>query len=252
MRKLAIPLAVLAILALWLTKPWTAFQAPPPGTPELGKGRAFESERTAIPLPPPEEEPARPALPNPGSWVSPPAYPVTSPSGLCWLPLQPSPPGPGEGVPPGLVLVAGNRYGIGIERAAAIELIEETGMRALASEFPRHKIVLEPFWHGATEVTNEQYAAFVTSTGAEPPLLWGQAAIDAAALAYAETVGQAKRRARQQACPSPSSRSSSRRTGGRTTGGPRRGRSPSTCSTTRWSTCPTSRPSPTRAGPACA
>jgi len=102
-----------------------------------------------------------------------------------------------------MVLVAGDRYGIGIEKKAAVKLIEATQQRALASEYPRHTVRLDDFFYMPTEVTNEQFAAFVRATDSEPPLLWGQAVIDAATLAYAEKVGKAKKEARDAGLPAP-------------------------------------------------
>ena len=64
----------------------------------------------------------------------------------------------------GMVLVAGDRYGIGIEKKAAVKLIEATQQRALASEYPRHTVRLDDFFYMPTEVTNEQFAAFVRAT----------------------------------------------------------------------------------------
>ncbi len=112
-------------------------------------------------------------------------------------------PAPAQEGPPGMVLVAGDRYGIGIDKKDAVKLIEETQQRALASEYPRHTVLLEDFYYMPTEVTNEQFAAFVSATGTEPPLIWGQEAIDAATLAFAEKVGKAKKDARDAGEPAP-------------------------------------------------
>lgn len=85
--------------------------------------------------------------------------------------------------PPGLVFVPGGRTRIGIEVSALkrqLEIDPESERYAglLSAETPAHEVVVESFFLMATEVTNEQYAAFVAATGARPPHTWGSAAIE--------------------------------------------------------------------------
>ena len=132
---------------------------------------------------------------------------ISTPKALC-LPLAAlgtlaTAPAVAQEGPPGLVFIQGERFDIGIEKKEAIKLIEDTQQRALASEYPQHSVRLDDFWYMPTEVTNEQFAAFVSATDSEPPLLWGQEAIDAATLAYAEMVGKAKKDARDAGEPMP-------------------------------------------------
>jgi formylglycine-generating enzyme required for sulfatase activity len=86
----------------------------------------------------------------------------------------------GEG-PPGLVLVPGGRTKIGTEESEVERLIAEPEARAyagaLSAETPRHEADVAGFWLMTTEVTNEQYAAYVRATGARPPEHWGEARI---------------------------------------------------------------------------
>lgn len=85
--------------------------------------------------------------------------------------------------PPGLVFVPGGRTRIGIEVAALKRQLEtdpesERYAALLAAETPQHEVVVDGFFLMTTEVTNEQYAAFVAATGAQPPHTWGNAAIE--------------------------------------------------------------------------
>ena len=83
--------------------------------------------------------------------------------------------------PPGLVLVPGGRTKIGTEESEVERLVAEPELRAyagaLSAETPRHEIDVASFWLMTTEVTNEQYAAYVRATGARPPEHWGEARI---------------------------------------------------------------------------
>ena len=43
---------------------------------------------------------------------------------------------------------------------------------AYDNERPRHSVELDPFWIDRTPVTNRAFAAYVSETGAEPPMYW--------------------------------------------------------------------------------
>jgi len=98
--------------------------------------------------------------------------------------------------PPGLVRIAGGQITIGADTDEIRALIGSTGLRVLASETPQHTVALEDFALMPTEVTNEQYLAFVEATGAKPPQSWAEAALSAAGLAHATEAGKVKKEAR--------------------------------------------------------
>lgn len=100
---------------------------------------------------------------------------------LALAPQTPRAPQP----PPGLVLVPGGRTKIGIEVTALKKQLEtdpdsERYASTLSAETPQHEVAVDSFFLMATEVTNEQYAAFVSASGAQPPWTWGTAAIEGA------------------------------------------------------------------------
>jgi formylglycine-generating enzyme required for sulfatase activity len=86
----------------------------------------------------------------------------------------------GDG-PPGLVLVPGGRTKIGTEESEVEHMISDPDVRpyagALSAETPRREVDVPSFWLMTTEVTNEQYAAYVRATGSRPPEPWGEARI---------------------------------------------------------------------------
>jgi formylglycine-generating enzyme required for sulfatase activity len=101
--------------------------------------------------------------------------------------------------PPGLVRIAGGRVTVGSPVAEIERRIAADAERArwYAGETPRHTASVEDFFLMVTEVTHEQYAAYVRATGAKPPLVWGEAALDAARNAHLDL--QAERNARAKA-----------------------------------------------------
>lgn len=99
--------------------------------------------------------------------------------------------------PPGMVFVEGGRTKIGLDEDAAKELILETGTRAIWNETPEHEVRVDDFFLMLTEVTNEQFAEFVTAANAKPPELWGKKAIDAASMEYLEKQGLERQKARE-------------------------------------------------------
>lgn len=88
-------------------------------------------------------------------------------------------------VPPGMVLVPGGETAIGTPPDELNELLEQhpalqRNASALLAEIPRHAVHVEDFYLMTTEVTNEQYLAYVEATGARPPHHWSQEALDQA------------------------------------------------------------------------
>src|SRR5687767_5120696 len=73
--------------------------------------------------------------------------------------------------PPGLVHVPGGKTTIGIEvreleRLLAADRNSQNYAGALSAETPQHEVVVPAFDLMVTEVTNEQYAAYVAARGA--------------------------------------------------------------------------------------
>ncbi len=95
--------------------------------------------------------------------------------------------------PPGLISLRGGRTTVGssvkeIEKLVEDESEARTLVRALDGTTPQHTQDLAPFHLGMTEVTNEQYAAFVLATGHRPTFDWAEEAIEGARKAYFEEV----------------------------------------------------------------
>ena len=110
--------------------------------------------------------------------------------------------------PPGLVDIKGGRTQIGTSVKIIEGLMEDSSKmqraaNALAAETPAHTVDVPDFALMATEVTNEQYLAFVQTAGGQPPQHWGQAAIDAASREFLETQGKARQAARDAGEPVP-------------------------------------------------
>ena len=95
-------------------------------------------------------------------WVEPMAMP--SPSSTTGV-FQPTvanttpPPGP---APEGMVWIPGGEFSMG---AADPPGMDDVGMQATTDSRPIHRVYVDGFWMDKTEVTNEQFAAFVTATG---------------------------------------------------------------------------------------
>ncbi|MEM7311024.1 MAG: sigma-70 family RNA polymerase sigma factor [Planctomycetota bacterium] len=99
---------------------------------------------------------------------------AAGPSGPPTAMLDP-PPGP-----PGTVPVRGGRTSVGTSPEELLQARELDGQLGdfLIAETPRHTVAVDDFHLMVTEVTHEQYAAYVAATGARPPHVWGSAEID--------------------------------------------------------------------------
>lgn len=91
--------------------------------------------------------------------------------------------------PPGLVAIPGGATRVGIAMPALERMLaEEPATRvyagALVGGTPAHDVDVEPFWMQPTEVTCEQYAAYLLATGERAPEPWCEAAIRAASEDY--------------------------------------------------------------------
>ena len=109
------------------------------------------------------------------------------------LVLAPAPSSPQDSAPaPGLVLVKGGRTKIGTSVKDIEQMIieNEPVANTLAGETPQVSMKLDDFYLMPNEVTNEQYAAFVQATGAQPPYYWGEKALEAGRTAWLEEEGK--------------------------------------------------------------
>jgi len=108
--------------------------------------------------------------------------------------------------PPGMVLIRGDRVTIGTDWRDLEPFIEEEEslLGPLAPEHPAHRVKVDDFFLGVTEVTNEQYAAFVSATGWRPPRHWApEDEVDAAARAFLEEQAQLREEAKKAGDPVP-------------------------------------------------
>lgn len=125
--------------------------------------------------------------------------------------LLPPRSGPGEAptplrTPPALVRIAGGDVTVGADTDEIRASIHSTGFAALASETPQHSVVLEDFALMPTEVTNEQFLAFVEATGAKPPLSWAEDAVATAEAEHLKAADETKAWARDEGLTIPKTR----------------------------------------------
>ena len=102
--------------------------------------------------------------------------------------------------PPGLILIKGGRTKVGTEAKDVIKMFEENPQllkndAAFLAEIPQHNVDVDDFYLMVTELTNEQYEAYVNATGARPPHSWGADAIATARDAYLLEQGELRKKA---------------------------------------------------------
>jgi len=68
---------------------------------------------------------------------------------------------PGE-PPPGMVWIPGGEFSMGAAESPDMNMV---GMQATTDSRPIHRVYVDGFWMDETEVTNEQFAKFVETTG---------------------------------------------------------------------------------------
>ncbi len=68
-----------------------------------------------------------------------------------------------EPAPPGMVWIPGGEFSMGAQEPP--QMRDWIGMQATADSRPVHRVLVDGFWMDETEVTNEQFAAFVAATG---------------------------------------------------------------------------------------
>jgi formylglycine-generating enzyme len=71
-------------------------------------------------------------------------------------------PSPGP-APDGMVWIPGGEFSMGAPDP--LDAVDVVGMQATSDSRPVHRVSVDGFWIDATEVTNEQFAAFVNATG---------------------------------------------------------------------------------------
>lgn len=106
-----------------------------------------------------------------------------------------------KAMPPGVVPIKGGKTLVG-SKVKSIETLLQTeayqGLaRTLDGETPQHDVRVDPFYMGKFEVTNEQYAAFVSATGYRPPLHWGEDAVFAAQTEFGRKEAEKAKAARE-------------------------------------------------------
>ncbi len=108
-------------------------------------------------------------------------------------------PGPGS-VPPGMLSVRGGRTRIGSTFAEIENLVRQRPelSLAVAGEAPQFTLEVEDFLLMPTEVTNEQYSAFVLATGAKPPRSWGARALLEGQSAFLDGQARTKQEAQKR------------------------------------------------------
>ncbi|MFT4543459.1 MAG: sulfatase modifying factor 1 [Planctomycetota bacterium] len=113
-----------------------------------------------------------------------------------------------KGAPPSCVTLPKKSTTIGShfkEIKAMVDANESyrTNLRVLDAETPQQTVRVETFHLMLTEVTNEQYAAFVKATGHKPVYEWGEEALQAAALAFMEANNTKREKAKAEGKPIP-------------------------------------------------
>jgi sulfatase modifying factor 1 len=107
--------------------------------------------------------------------------------------------------PPGMVLVEGGTTKIGssVKYVEDIGKTNETLFGNLARETPQHDVRIDDFFLMVSEVTNEQFAAFVRATGARPPEHWAEKVIDDASGEFLRKQGEEAAKAKAEGRPVP-------------------------------------------------
>lgn len=100
-----------------------------------------------------------------------------------------------------MIHLKGGRTQVGNDVKTIEEMLEASpSMRnfagAFVAETPLVREEIKPFFLMVSEVSNEQYAAFVKDTNFRPPHLWGEDAVNEARMAYLEENGRLRKAAR--------------------------------------------------------
>lgn len=90
-----------------------------------------------------------------------------------------------------------------LERMLAQEPDTRAYAGALLGGTPAHDVFVEPFWMQPTEVTCEQYSAYLVATGARPPEPWCESAIRAASEEHVRIQAARAEEAQRHGLPEP-------------------------------------------------
>ena len=108
--------------------------------------------------------------------------------------------------PPGMVLVRGGTTKIGTtaKQLQAISEENEHNFTVVLRETPQHSVRVEDFFLQVSEVTNEQYAAYVAATGARPPWMWAdETVVNDARMAFLQEDHEKREAAKSAGLPVP-------------------------------------------------
>jgi sulfatase modifying factor 1 len=113
-----------------------------------------------------------------------------------------------EEAPPGLVLIPGGRTKVGTAFKDMVKLLEDNpqlqqNAGGFMAEVPEHTVSVDDFYMMVTEVSNEQYREYVKAAGAQPPVTWGEDAINAARQAFLVAEGERRQKAKEEGRPAP-------------------------------------------------
>ena len=97
--------------------------------------------------------------PKPATSAAATATPVAS----AFLPTVANSAVPTARAPDGMVWIPGGEFSMGAQDPP--DMNDEVGMQATSDSRPIHRVFVDGFWMDTTEVTNEQFAAFVKATG---------------------------------------------------------------------------------------
>ena len=100
-----------------------------------------------------------PASPPTSTIIPGPLISATAPTGPSWT--SPSPPS-GRETPTGMAWIPGGEFLMGTEDPRSLP---RGGPDPMTDARPIHRVALDGFWVDQTEVTNDQFAAFVLATG---------------------------------------------------------------------------------------
>lgn len=88
---------------------------------------------------------------------------MLAPSSPGFLPTAESKRPPSGRAPDGMVWIPGGEFSMGAQDPP--DMNDGVGMQATTDSRPIHRVFVDGFWMDATEVTNDEFAAFVKATG---------------------------------------------------------------------------------------
>ncbi|MCB9915829.1 MAG: SUMF1/EgtB/PvdO family nonheme iron enzyme [Planctomycetes bacterium] len=108
-----------------------------------------------------------------------------------------------EAPPPGMVLIEGGNTKVGTEFKDLTKMLEDNpqlvaNAGGFLAEVPQHTVKVDDCYVMVTEVTNEQYRAYVEATKSRPPFLWGKDAIDVARNEFLQADAERRRKAKEE------------------------------------------------------